>query len=103
MIRLLAHGRKRKWSFLLLNQSIRVYSIPSNAMGAISGYNVPYADVMDIIDTDGELWKQLKSEQSPVASSTLQASLTTYNERLTFASALQGVENINDWLKVSRH
>ncbi len=86
-------------AFLLLDQSIRVYSIPSNAMGAISGYNVPYADVMDIIDTDGKLWKQLKSEPSPVASSTLQANLATYNERLTLSSALQGVENINDWLK----
>ena len=46
-------------AFLLSADSVRVYSIPSNAMGAIGGYNVPYADLADILDKDGELWQKL--------------------------------------------
>lgn len=49
-------------SFLLSADSLRVYAIPSFAQGAISGYKIPYSDLMDIINQEGELWKQLKSE-----------------------------------------
>lgn len=51
-------------AFLLSTNSMRVYSIPSYAQGAISGYNVPYADLVDIINKDGELWKKLKSQEA---------------------------------------
>ncbi len=50
-------------TFLLSADSLRVYSIPSFAQGAISGYKIPYSDLMDIINQEGELWQQLKSEE----------------------------------------
>ncbi len=46
-------------AFLLTADSVRVYSIPSNAIGPIGGYNVPYADLADILDKDGDLWQKL--------------------------------------------
>ena len=46
-------------SFLLSADAVRVYSIPSNAMGPIGGYNVPYADLADILNKDGELWQKI--------------------------------------------
>lgn len=46
-------------AFLLTADSVRVYSIPSNAMGPIGGYNVPYADLADILNKDGELWQKI--------------------------------------------
>ncbi|WP_378955874.1 hypothetical protein [Pelosinus sp. sgz500959] len=50
-------------SFLLLENSMRVYSIPSYAQGAISGYNVPYAKMSNFINLDGELWKKMQSQK----------------------------------------
>ena len=46
-------------AFLLTADSVRVYSIPSNAMGPIGGYKVPYADLADILNKDGELWQKI--------------------------------------------
>jgi len=51
-------------AFLLAAKSMRVYSIPSYAVGPISGYNVPYADLIEIINKDGELWKKLTSQEN---------------------------------------
>jgi len=55
----------RSWpadgSFLLLVDGIRVYTIPSFVVGPISGYSVPYSDLMDIIDVDSSLWKAIQS------------------------------------------
>lgn len=48
-------------SFVLFADSLRVYTIPSFSVGAISGYKIPYADIMDIIDQDGALWKAIQS------------------------------------------
>lgn len=47
-------------AFLLQASSVRVYSIPRYATGAISGYRIPYADLMGIIDSKGTLWKRLQ-------------------------------------------
>jgi len=47
-------------AFLLQAHSLRVYAIPSYATGVISGYSIPYDDLMDIIDTNGQLWKQIQ-------------------------------------------
>ncbi len=49
-------------SFVLFADSMRVYSIPSFAVGAISGYQIPYSDIMDIIDQDSPLWKALQNK-----------------------------------------
>lgn len=46
-------------AFLLSADSVRLYSIPFNAMGAIGGYKVPYSDLTDLLDKDGELWQKL--------------------------------------------
>jgi hypothetical protein len=51
-------------AFLLSADSMRVYSIPAYATGAISGYKVPYADLMDIINTNGELWGKITGQES---------------------------------------
>lgn len=48
-------------AFLLSDKTFRVYSIPSYATGAIGGYNIPYEDLMDIIDTQGGLWGKIQS------------------------------------------
>jgi hypothetical protein len=48
-------------AFLLSAKAIRVYSIPRYATGAISGYTVPYTDLMDIIDHNGSLWRKIQS------------------------------------------
>lgn len=47
-------------SFLLQEDSLRVYAIPFHAAGPISGYRIPYAAIIDSINTDGPLWQQLK-------------------------------------------
>lgn len=60
-------------AFLLDAKSMRVYSIPSYAVGPISGYNVPYTDLADSIEQDGELWKKL-----------------TVNERRTVTLSVEG-------------
>ena len=31
-------------------KTVRVYTIPSYAKGAISGYGIPYVDMMEMID-----------------------------------------------------
>lgn len=49
----------RDKAFLLSADSVRVYSIPSNALGPIGGYNLPYTDLADILDQDGALWREL--------------------------------------------
>jgi len=49
--------------FLLRADSIRVY-VSDAVCGAISGYSVPYSDLMDIIDTDSSLWKAISSRGS---------------------------------------
>lgn len=47
-------------SYLLKADSIRVYTIPSYATGPISGYRIPYADILDSINTDGALWQAIQ-------------------------------------------
>ena len=49
-------------SFLLSDKAVRVYAIPSYATGAISGYGLPYADMIDIIDQKGSLWRALQAQ-----------------------------------------
>ncbi len=50
-------------SFLPGEKSLRVYVIPSHATGAISGYEIPYTDLLPSINTEGNLWKGLQSHQ----------------------------------------
>lgn len=47
-------------AFMLGTSSVRVYSIPRYVTGAISGYSVPYPDLMEIINQNGSLWKSLR-------------------------------------------
>ena len=49
--------------FLLSADSIRVYDSLNYATGYFSGYRVPLADLVDIINTDGRMWKALKSRE----------------------------------------
>ena len=49
-------------AFLLSDKAVRVYAIPSYATGAISGYGVPYADLIEIIDQKGSLWRALQTQ-----------------------------------------
>lgn len=49
-------------AFLLSDKAVRVYTIPSYAAGAISGYNVPYTDLMDIIDQKSILWRKIQGK-----------------------------------------
>ena len=49
-------------AFLLSDKAVRVYAIPSYATGAISGYGVPYADLIEIIDQKGSLWRALQAQ-----------------------------------------
>ncbi|MCE5286869.1 MAG: protease inhibitor I42 family protein [Pelosinus sp.] len=53
-------------NFLLGNNAIRVYTIPNDTVGAISGYSVLYADLIDIIDTHSEFWKKITSKGSEI-------------------------------------
>ena len=48
-------------AFVLGLSSMRVYSIPRYATGAISGYRVNYADLLTIINQSGPLWQSLRS------------------------------------------
>lgn len=48
-------------AFLLSEKTVRVYTIPRYVTGAISGYSVPYADLMDIIDQNGVLWRKIQN------------------------------------------
>jgi hypothetical protein len=48
-------------AFVLLEKAVRVYSIPRYATGAISGYSVPYTDLMGIIDQNGSFWRKIRS------------------------------------------
>lgn len=61
----------RSWSegrFLLAADSLRVYDSLNFATGYFSGYRVPLADLADIVNTGGSLWKALKSrEPMPVS------------------------------------
>ncbi len=50
-----------KAAFLLSDKAVRVYAIPSYATGTISGYGLPYADLIDIIDQKGSLWRALQA------------------------------------------
>ncbi len=52
-------GADRAFVFQL--NSLRVYSIPRYATGAISGYQINYSDLMEIIDQNGDLWKSLRN------------------------------------------
>lgn len=54
-------------NFILYPDHIRIYCIPSFAMGAIAGYNIPYADIMELINTDGDFWKAFQAEKAPAA------------------------------------
>ena len=45
--------------FLLLPDSLRVYTIPSYATGPIGGYRIPYASLEGIIDHKGDLWEKI--------------------------------------------
>jgi hypothetical protein len=47
--------------FVLGLSSMRVYSIPRYATGAISGYRVNYSDLLPMIDQNGSLWQNLRS------------------------------------------
>ena len=49
-------------AFLLSEKALRVYAIPRYATGAIGGYSVPYADLMDIIDQNSSLWRKLQGQ-----------------------------------------
>jgi len=48
-------------AFVLGLSSMRVYSIPRYATGAISGYRVNYSDLLPLIDQNGSLWQNLRS------------------------------------------
>ncbi|WP_346355006.1 hypothetical protein [Azotosporobacter soli] len=50
--------------FLLGSDGIRVYAVPSFAQGAISGYQIPYEKLMDVIDRQGELWQAISSKKA---------------------------------------
>lgn len=49
-------------SFILYPDHIRVYSIPNYAMGPIAGYNIPYSDLTDVLNTQGDLWQALLND-----------------------------------------
>ncbi len=49
-------------NFLLSDKAVRVYDSLNYATGYYSGYSVPYDDLMDIINTEGDLWKALKGQ-----------------------------------------
>ncbi|CUH97399.1 hypothetical protein P22_3527 [Propionispora sp. 2/2-37] len=53
---------KESGSFILLKDSVLVYSLPVLQTGEISGYNIPYSELKDIINTDGDLWKQIQGQ-----------------------------------------
>lgn len=53
---------KERGSFLLLGDSLIVYSTQSEG---IIGYKIPYSDLKDIIDTDGELWSKIQGQKMP--------------------------------------
>lgn len=50
--------------FLLSADSLRVYDSLNFATGYYSGYHIPFADLADIINTDGPMWKALKNRES---------------------------------------
>ncbi len=49
-------------AFLLSDKAVRVYSVPGYATGAISGYSVPYADLMDMVDAKSRLWRKIQDK-----------------------------------------
>lgn len=49
-------------AFLLSADALRVYAIPSYAVGAISGYSIPYTALTDVINKDGPLWRSINSK-----------------------------------------
>ncbi len=49
-------------AFLLSDKTVRVYTIPSYAKGAISGYGIPYADMMELIDRNSSLWMKIQAK-----------------------------------------
>lgn len=54
---------RKGWSddqFLLDDDAVRLYTMPSQVSGYISGYRVPFSALDDIINKDGELWKALQ-------------------------------------------
>ncbi len=55
---------KETGSFILLGDSLIVYSIPGFQTGAIGGYRIPYSDLKDIIATDGELWNKIQGQKA---------------------------------------
>lgn len=58
------HGDNR--SFILYPDYIRVYSIPNYATGPIAGYNIPYSDLANFINTQGALWQANLSNQPKI-------------------------------------
>ena len=59
-----AAAAKDGLSFLPGEKSLRVYVIPSYAAGAISGYEIPYEDLLPYINTEGNLWKHLQGHEN---------------------------------------
>ncbi|MBU2703205.1 hypothetical protein Ga0466249_004341 [Sporomusaceae bacterium BoRhaA] len=51
---------KENESFILLGDSIIVYSVQSELLG---GYKIPYSELKDIINTDGELWNKIQGQK----------------------------------------
>ena len=49
-------------AFLLSDKAVRVYTIPRYATGVISGYSVPYEDLMDIVDQKSILWRKIQDK-----------------------------------------
>ena len=48
--------------FLASATAVRVYSIPRFATGAIGGYSLPYAELMDSIDPKGVFWRKIQDK-----------------------------------------
>lgn len=51
---------KESGPFILLGDAIIVYSVPSEILG---GYKIPYAELKDMINTDGELWNKIQGQK----------------------------------------
>ena len=50
---------KETGSFVLLSDSIMVYSVQPQGL---MGYKIPYSELQDIINTNGDLWNNLQEQ-----------------------------------------
>jgi hypothetical protein len=88
--------------------SMRVYSIPRYATGSISGYQVPYSNLMPLIDQKGALWRNLRHnviDKQAIQVGSIVAGLKVksltkgpdYLTDVTFAGPME-LEGVSEWV-----